>query len=233
MPGLLFAILSLPGFLLFSIWLCMQCGGQPPRRHTAPGQAQFIGSSKQVQTCREEACCSCCPAVHSNCVACLHMYRCGPGNVYPVCLRLRLQTALPPGAPPPATAPRRSRRGLACKVALLLAALALAGLSGWGMAQSIQATDSTVSDFWGIVEQVEGKVRRRQRGYRAPLPRACWCSLLPPASCMCCARCDAPVTVWQACAEAATPPEHPAPCGARRSPLLPTTLSCWGRSWPS
>lgn len=43
-PGLLFAILSLPGFLFFSVWLCMQCGVRPPSR-----QAFIIGSSKQVQ----------------------------------------------------------------------------------------------------------------------------------------------------------------------------------------
>ena len=60
---------------------------------------------------------------------------------------------------------QRSEGGIAVtwgrvfKVFIVLLSLSLVGVSGWGIAKSIQASDHTISNFWGIVDVGEEKVR--------------------------------------------------------------------------
>lgn len=42
---------------------------------------------------------------------------------------------------------------------MLLFAVATVGLAAWGMGESIKQTNSSISDFWDIVEEVNDKVR--------------------------------------------------------------------------
>ncbi|GAB4820322.1 hypothetical protein N2152v2_007368 [Parachlorella kessleri] len=60
---------------------------------------------------------------------------------------------------------RRSEGGIAVtwgrmfKLFIVLLSLSLVGVSGWGIAKSIQASDYTISNFWGIVDVGEDKLR--------------------------------------------------------------------------
>ena len=60
------------------------------------------------------------------------------------------------------TSPDRPARwrctpGLIYRLLLVALALAVVGVSAWGLADSIQSTNSIVSDFWDIVDQVNLK----------------------------------------------------------------------------
>ena len=59
---------------------------------------------------------------------------------------------------------RWARPGTLFKTLLVATALAVVALAGWGLALSIQATNSTFSDLWELVQDVNLRVRRGQAG---------------------------------------------------------------------
>lgn len=113
--------------------------------------------------------------------------------------RCPLQSAPVDAAPPPDGRTPRRRRA-ACQPAVLwgalVAALALAtaGVSAWGMAESLYATNSVFSELWGIFDDVAARVRwapwGAERGRGSPpahqnnpsasQPRCSLACLLPP-----------------------------------------------------
>lgn len=70
--------------------------------------------------------------------------------------------------------PLRQRRwlqpGFLFTAALLATAAAVAGVSTWGLIESIDATNHTVSNFWGIVDDVSARVREGQSLLCSTLP---------------------------------------------------------------
>lgn len=46
-PGLVFGILSVLGFIFFSLWLCTQCCGRRRRVRASPDKAQLMASAEQ------------------------------------------------------------------------------------------------------------------------------------------------------------------------------------------
>ena len=54
---------------------------------------------------------------------------------------------------------KRSNKGVRVVQLIIIAlALATAGVSGWGIAASIENTDSRVSGFWNIIDNIERRV---------------------------------------------------------------------------
>ncbi len=60
--------------------------------------------------------------------------------------------------PPRGRVRRAVTPGRALKAGIALLALALAGVSAWGLAESIWETDHTVPSFWAIVDTADAKV---------------------------------------------------------------------------
>ena len=67
-------------------------------------------------------------------------------------------TCLLPRPPAPVAGRRRRRAADILAFLLLLLGAATVGVSAWGLAESIKATDTTVSDFWVVVDQIHGIV---------------------------------------------------------------------------
>ena len=58
---------------------------------------------------------------------------------------------------PDRPARRRCTPGLIYRLLLVAMTLAVVGVSAWGLADSVQSTNSVVSDFWDIVDEVNAK----------------------------------------------------------------------------
>ncbi|KAI7835642.1 hypothetical protein COHA_010473 [Chlorella ohadii] len=145
-PGIVLGIIALVGFLIYLVWVFASC------------------------------CCACCAAPCCRRACCCGRRRSGAGckaSLEPETTQQFITAAeavgskdlLPYSAslpPAPVTQPRRrcaciTRRTLfwAFFMALGLAAI---GVSAWGLASSLQETDDTVSDFWGIVRDAQSRV---------------------------------------------------------------------------
>lgn len=61
------------------------------------------------------------------------------------------------GVPKEKTRAEKYRLGLVLKVSIVLFTLATIGVSSWGIYESVQETDSTVSEFWDLYGMVQGK----------------------------------------------------------------------------
>lgn len=59
------------------------------------------------------------------------------------------------GVPKEKTRAEKYRLGLVLKVSIVLFALATIGVSSWGIYESVQQTNSTVSEFWDLYRMVE------------------------------------------------------------------------------
>lgn len=65
---------------------------------------------------------------------------------------------------------------------MLLTGLATLGVSAWGLAESIMSTDTTVSDFWVVIQDIHGIVSWHSAACTALQSRPC---LEPvPARCL-------------------------------------------------
>lgn len=115
-PGLVFGILSVLGFIFFSLWLCTQCCGRRRRVRASPDKAQLMASAEQQSD----------------------------GYAAPAQKGWRHR--------------RWARPPFLLKLLLTATALAVVGISAWGMVSSINATDDTFSSLWDLVRDVENRV---------------------------------------------------------------------------
>lgn len=125
-PGIILGILSLLGFIFFSLWTCVQCCNRRKLKHAPrdPSErAQFLASSQQQST----------------------VYAAGK---------------------PPLRQRRWLQPGFLFTAALLATAAAVAGVSTWGLIESIDATNHTVTNFWGIVDDISSRVDNATRGFQ-------------------------------------------------------------------
>ena len=103
---------------------------------------------------------------------------------------------------------RRDHAAFVYKAILLTFALALVGISSWGMVESIALTSNTISEFWKIVNVVNEKVSKfawvRPAGVTTPMPALALADISHPA--------------WT----------HPPPCPAwSRWPMPKASWICW------
>lgn len=145
-PGIVLGIIGLIGFFVYLIWVFASC------------------------------CCACCAAPCCRRACCCGRRGCGARGKAPPepestqqfitaaeavgsKAPLAYSTSLPP---PPAPQPRRRcawlTRGTLFWAFFMALGLAAIGVSAWGMASSLQQTDDTVSDFWGIVRDAQSRV---------------------------------------------------------------------------
>lgn len=179
-PGIVLGLLCTLGFLFFALWCCVQCCNRRKVKAAGSERAQFLAAgAPQVWWPPQSPGwgglgllqCTPCAGLLPGSTLAWHLWlkslRTSPSTRAP-----RPQSSPYDPAPPPASWRQRrwAQPGFLYKALLVALALALAGTAAWGLAESVEATDTTFSHLWANVNDVE----RRVGGWRVHMGVGGW-----------------------------------------------------------